>query len=192
MPTGTAWKWIDTANNQVWFKDENNPSVILHNPYKLKNMFLGNFTTAEGKITSFAPKLPFRAADENDIDGRWMRQSLSIINGDTVFPLGSHKYRDYDISNYLPNDGHIYELAVEIVAFSGSSTNAWSHWWVSDILGVYQTCSCGGRAYSKVRDQQYSTGIIPMASRTLRLHCTSTGTAPTISVLRLCGYRKVR
>lgn len=145
-----------------------------------------------GKIISFAPKLPFRAADENDIDGRWMRQSLYIINGATVFPLGSYQYRDYDISNYLPNDGHIYELAVEILAFSGSSTNATSHWWASDILGVYQTCSCGGRAYSNVRDQQYANGIIPMASRTLRLYCSSTITAPTISIFRLCGYRKVR
>lgn len=192
MPTGTGWKWIDTANNQVWFKDENNPSVILHNPYKLKNMFLGKFRTVDDKIISFAPKLPFRAADENDLDGRWMRQSLHIINKDTVFPLGSQKYRDYDISSYLPNDGHIYELAVEILAFSGSSTNATAHWWVSDTLGVYQACSCGGRAYSDARDQQYANGIIPMASRTLRLYCSSSGKAPTIGVLRLTGYRKVR
>ena len=66
MPTGTAWKWIDTANNQVWFKDENNPSVILHNPYKIKDMFLGEFTTVNDKITSFAPKFPFRALDYSD------------------------------------------------------------------------------------------------------------------------------
>ena len=145
-----------------------------------------------GKIISFAPKLPFRAADENDIDGRWRSQLVEIINGETVFPLGSQQYRDYDISNYLPNDGHIYELAVEIIAFSGSSTNATSHWWVSDSLGVYPTCSCGGRAYSNTRDEQYAIGRIPMATRTLRLYCSSTGTAPTIRMLKLSGYRKVR
>ena len=145
-----------------------------------------------GKIISFAPKLPFRAADYNDIDGRWRSQSVEIINGETVFPLGSQQYRDYDISNYLPNDGHIYELAVEIIAFSGSSTNATSHWWVSDSLGVYPTCSCGGRAYSNTRDEQYAIGRIPMATRTLRLYCSSTGTAPTIRMLKLSGYRKVR
>lgn len=192
MPTGTIWKWIDTANNQIWYKNEQGTSAILRQLYKIKNMYLGEITITNGKITSLTPRLPFRAVDENDIDGRWMRQGLSIINGETVFPLGSQQYRDYDISNYLPNDGHIYELAIEILAFSGSSTNATSHWWVSDILGVYQACSCGGRAYSNTRDQQYANGIIPMASRTLRLHCSSTGTAPTISVLRLCGYRKVR
>lgn len=192
MPTGTAWKWIDTANNQIWFKDENNSLAILQKPYKIKNLFLGEMTTVNDKITSFTPKLPFRAADENDIDGKWVRQSLHIINGETAFPLGSQQYRDYDISNYLPKDGHIYELAVEILAFSGSSTNATSHWWVSDAMIGGQTCSCGGRAYSNARDQQYANGIILMSSRTLRLYCSSTGKAPTIAVFRVYAYRKVR
>ena len=192
MPTSTVFKWIDTANNQILFKNEAATIECLRKPYKIKNMFLAEGLISNGKITSFAPKLPFRAADENDIDGNWVRQSLHIINGETAFPLGSQQYRDYDISSYLPNDGHIYELAVEILAFSGSATNATSHWWISDNIGTYQTCSCGGRAYSGTRDQQYANGIIPMAGRTLRLYCSSTQAAPTISVLRLCGYRKVR
>ncbi len=190
QPTSSSFKWFDKTRNIQYYHNDN--VTAFTRLYRIKNLELAMVVVSSGKIISFAPKLPFRAADENDIDGRWMRQSLHIINGETVFPLGSHQYRDYDISSYLPNDGHIYELAVEIIAFSGSSTNATSHWWVSDILGVYQACSCGGRAYSNARDQQYANGIIPMASRTLRLYCSSTGTAPTISVLRLCGYRKVR
>jgi hypothetical protein len=181
------YRWYDTINAK-WYINDTGATVSKYSPW----LKLADMSYVNGKITSFTPKLPFRAVDENDIDGRWVRQSLHIINGETVFPLGSKQYRDYDISNYLPNDGHIYELAVEILAFSGSSTNATSHWWVSDILSVYQTCSCGGRAYSNARDQQYANGIIPMANRTLRLYCSSSGTAPTISVLRLCGYRKVR
>lgn len=181
------YRWYDTINGK-WYINDIGATVSKYSPW----LKLADMSYVNGKITSFAPRLPFRAADENDIDGRWMRQSLHIINRETVFPLGSKQYRDYDISSYLPNDGHIYELAVEIVAFSGSSTNATSHWWVSDILRAYQACSCGGRAYSNARDQQYANGIIPMASRTLRLYCSSTGTAPTITILRLCGYRKVR
>lgn len=190
QPTSSSFKWFDKTRNIQYFHDDNQTAFT--GLYRIKNLELASVVISSGKIISFTPKLPFRAVDENDIDGKWVRQSLHIINGETVFPLGSQQYRDYDISNYLPNDGHIYELAVEILAFSGSSTNATSHWWVSDILGVYQTCSCGGRAYSNARDQQYANGIIPMASRTLRLYCSSTGTAPTISVFRLCGYRKVR
>lgn len=190
QPTGSSFKWFDKTRNIQYFHDDNQTAFT--GLYRIKNLNLAKVVISSGKITSFAPKLPFRAADENDIDGRWVRQSLHIINGETVFPLGSQQYRDYDISNYLPNDGHIYELAVEILAFSGSSTNAISHWWVSDILGVYQACSCGGRAYSNLRNQQFANGIIPMTSRTLRLYCSSTVAAPTIAVLRLCGYRKVR
>lgn len=190
QPTSSSFKWFDKTRNIQYYHNDN--VTAFTGLYRIKNLELAMVVVSSGKIISFAPKLPFRAADENDIDGRWMRQSLRIINGETVFPLGSQQYRDYDISNYLPNDGHIYELAVEILAFSGSSTNATSHWWVSDILEVYQVCSCGGRAYSNARDQQYANGIIPMASRTLRLYCSSTGSAPTIAILRLCGYRKVR
>lgn len=191
---------IDKSNYQLWFKeDEKIVYEHLINADKwtvLEDTYLQvgicGWDSSSKRVTSFTPKFPLRVTDYNDIDGKWVRQSLHIINSETAFPLGSQQYRDYDISSYLPNDGHIYELAVEILAFSGSSTNATSHWWVSDILGVYQACSCGGRAYSNARDQQYANGIIPMANRTLRLYCTSTGSAPTIAVLRLHGYRKVR
>lgn len=184
------YRWYDTINGK-WYIKDTGATVSKYSPW----LKLADMSYANGKITSFAPKLPFRAADENDIDGRWVSQSVEIINGETAFPVGSKQYRDYDISNYLPNDRHIYELAVEIIAFSGSSTNATSHWWVSDIIrtyGDYQTCSCGGRAYSNTRDEQYAIGRIPMAGRTLRLWCSSTGTAPKIRMLKLSGYRKVR
>nr|DAH96294.1 MAG TPA: hypothetical protein [Caudoviricetes sp.] len=190
QPTGSSFKWFDKTRNIQYFHDDNQPAFT--GLYRVKNLNLAEVIVSSGKIQSLQPKLPFRAADENDIDGKWVRQSLHIIKGETVFPLGSLQYRDYDISNYLPNDGHIYELAVEILAFSGSSTNATSHWWVSDTVIGGQTCSCGGRAYSNARDQQYANGIILMSSRTLRLYCSSTGTAPTISVLRVYAYRKVR
>ena len=190
QPTGSSFKWFNKTRNIQYFHDDNQTAFT--GLYRIKNLELARVIVSSGRITSFTPKLPFRAADEDDIDGRWVKKELKIINVQTVFPLGSQQYRNYDISSYLPNDGHTYELLVEILAFSGSSTDATSHWWVDDSLGVYQACSCGGRAYSNVRDQQYANGIIPMASRTLRLWCSSTITAPTISVLRLCGYRKVR
>lgn len=190
QPTGSSFKWFDKTRNIQYFHDDNQTAFT--GLYQIKNLELASVVVSSGKITSFTPKLPFRAADENDIDGKWMRQSLHIINSETAFPLGSLQYRDYDISNYLPNDGHIYELFVEILAFSGSSTNATSHWWVSDAMIGGQTCSCGGRAYSNARDQQYANGIIPMSSRTLRLYCSSTGTAPTIAIFRVYAYRKVR
>lgn len=181
------YRWYDTINGK-WYINDTGATVSKYSPW----LKLADMSYVNGKITSFAPKLPFRAADENDIDGRWMRQSLHIINGETAFPLGSQQYRDYDISNYLPNDGHIYEVAIEILAFSGSATNATAHWWISNVIDSFQSCSCGGRAYSGTRDQQYANGIQVVPSRILRLYCSSTQAAPVISVLRLCGYRKVR
>ena len=126
--------WLNEAEG-VWYEHVANTNtwIKLADPIFQAGMYM--WDSSAKRITSFAPKLPFRAADKNDIDGSWVRQSLHIINGDTAFPLGLQQYRDYDISSYLPNDGHIYELAVEILAFSGSATNATSHWWISDTLG---------------------------------------------------------
>lgn len=191
---------IDKSNYQLWFKeDEKIVYEHLINADKwtvLEDIYLQagicGWDSSSKRVTSFTPKFPLRVTDYNDIDGKWVRQSLLIINSETAFPLGSQQYRDYDISNYLPNDGHIYEVAIEILAFSGSATNATSHWWISNTIDAFQSCSCGGRAYSNARDQQYANGIQVVPDRILRLYCSSTEKAPTISVLRLCGYRKVR
>lgn len=154
--------------------------------------FVGNFS--QTAIEQTAGVATEALNDMNaKIDGEWVRKSLHIINGETTFPLGSQQYRDYDISSYLPNDGHIYEVMIEILAFSGSATNATSHWWISNATNDGgQSCSCGGRAYSTTRDQQYANGILVVPTRTIRLYCSSTVAAPTISILRLCGCRKVR
>ena len=140
MPTATAWKWIDTANNQVLFKDEENPSVILHKPYKIKNMFLGEITTVNDKITSFAPKLPFRALDYSD--------KTKITNWS--FP--SDKYIDLTLgasgtSYTAPANGY--------VQIRGYATT----------IGGYIQLNCSGIDFtfqSSYAGQLYTGGFIPV------------------------------
>ena len=58
-------------------------------------------------ITSFQPKLPFRAVDYNDIDGIWNGQG-TVLTQNTA--CSSSTKTSFDLSNYLPKDGNNYEV----------------------------------------------------------------------------------
>lgn len=65
-----------------------------------------------GKITSFTSKLPFRAVDENEIDGKWVCQSKDLIKySNNNFPANYNT--TFDLSSYLPQDGYKYELIID-------------------------------------------------------------------------------
>lgn len=188
MPTGTAWKWIDTANNQVLFKDEKNPSVILHKPYKIKNMFLGKFTTVNDKIISFAPKLPFRAADENDIDGRLKMVNNRLLNG---YNLAINATIQVDLSSVLPNDGEIYECRFVYQTATGYNQTAF----------IYQQTDIELQSSAMWRGRSFSTGAAMQGGgsfiayiggqRYINLLLTSASTGACNIVLDLRSYRKV-
>lgn len=182
------YRWYDTINGK-WFINDTGATVSKYSPW----LKLADMSYVNGKITSFTPKLPFRAADENDIDGKWIIKSQQIINSPTTLTNGSLQYRDYDISNYLPNGGCVYEILIEILGESGMATNAWAHYWVSDANKGGQACSCGAKSFSNTPAYIYGNGILPISSRTLRLYWSSSGAGiPIINTLRLAGYRKVR
>ena len=55
-------KWFDTANNQIYYWNE------LETPYKIKQCTFGTFTITDDHITSFNPKLQFRAVDYSEFN----------------------------------------------------------------------------------------------------------------------------
>ena len=61
-------------------------------------------------ITSFQPKLPFRAVDYNDIDGIWNGQG-TVLTQNTA--CSSSTKTSFDLSNYLPKDGNNYEVLID-------------------------------------------------------------------------------
>ena len=82
---------------------------------------LGRMQVADNKITSLNPKLPFRVADAQDIDGIWTYKYLKVASATAI------KKYTYDLSDYLPNDGNMYEVTCRVFAArndtSGTNSN---------------------------------------------------------------------
>lgn len=62
-----------------------------------------------GVITSFNPKQPVNLATKDMVDGQWV-SFPEIIEVGSPKSLGVYTF---DISNYLPNDGYIYDVFLE-------------------------------------------------------------------------------
>ena len=58
--------------------------------------------------------------DNTRFDGQWVGSSLRIAN-QTTAPTTDI---DYDLSSYLPNDGHDYEVAFNVSGFTASTANS--------------------------------------------------------------------
>lgn len=56
-------------------------------------------------------------------DGQWITQSVQLAS-DVSLAIGTTQLIEYDISSYLPNDGHSYEVRLSIDAQTGSGSGA--------------------------------------------------------------------
>lgn len=191
LPTPEASRYYKAyvVDKNQWYLSDNGAEYTI-----IKYVCISNFVGSEtNEITSLTPLQPVELAKQQDIDGMWVIKSQAIIDSYTSLTNGYIQYRSYDISNYLPNDGCVYEVLVEILGEAGQAAGAWVHYWVNDAVINGQACSCGAVSYSTTPAYVYGNGILPMSSRTLRLGWSATGGGnPIISVLRLIGYRKVR
>ena len=93
---------------------------INYNNHRKQQEFVvnvGKLSCDGTRITSFQPKLPFRAVDWSDnqlpqVDGQWVNKPIALSSATAI-----NTYT-LDLSNYLPNDGYNYE-----VLFVGSINN---------------------------------------------------------------------
>ena len=64
QPTSSIFKWFDKTRNIQYYHNDN--ITAFTGLYRIKNLELASVVISSGKITSFAPKLPFRALDYSD------------------------------------------------------------------------------------------------------------------------------
>lgn len=188
MPTSTIFRWIDTANNQIIFKNPEDPIETLHKPYKIKNILLAEGMITNNKITSFAPKLPFRATDENDIDGMLKMVNNRLLDG---YNLAINATRQVDLSSVLPNDGEIYECRFVYQTSTGYNQTAF----------IYQQTDIELQSSAMWRGRSFSTGASMQGGGTfityvggqryINLISTSASSGACNIVLDLRSYRKV-
>lgn len=99
------------AFNYFYVDEENN--YIHTSSEKLKGFPIAMYSRdTNGKFTYFRGLNPYQAENHNANDGLWVCQSKELITySANNFPANYNT--TFDLSSYLPQDGHKYELIIE-------------------------------------------------------------------------------
>ena len=178
--SSTARRWLDTENNYFYTLDSGEPAQL----FSTKVL---TFVVKDGQITSFTPYQPVELAKQQDIDGMWVTKTLKVIDNINF----SATYKEvFDVSDYLPNDGNVYEVALNGYGVSGNSPY--------NVTGVLVSGGYMGAFLFKTETSSiygmYDAGSIILPISTARqLVISNTGGVGTGNVtVELTGYRKVR
>ncbi len=81
---------------------------------------IGLYYGTDTTITSLTPDQPVELAKQQDIDGMWIYKPMYLIKTNTSFT--SEQERKYDLSDYLPNDGCLYEVILTVSVVTGDTS----------------------------------------------------------------------
>lgn len=119
-------------------------------------------------------------------DGQFTKSFLTVFNDVNIASGG--ETAEVSLANYLPNDGHYYEIQCAVWAKTPATTGATNHIWIDgSLLGalpVYQRSVTGEAA------EQHGNTII-VAKSTSNLKLTNTGAALAVADFRLYGYKRL-
>lgn len=148
---------------------------------------IGYYTCYGGAITSLGVDQPVELAKQQDIDGLWVRSSSYLIQN---VSFSANYKQTFDISDYLPNDGNVYEVAIN--AYGKTGTTAYN---ITGILvsGGYQGALVM-KAETQVSQSMYGAGtcIIPVSPPRRLVIQNSGGVGTGVITVQLIGYRKAR
>lgn len=181
--TDSNYRWYDTINNK-WYVFDINENIGQYAQF----LELADMSYTNGKITSFTPKFPFRAVDENDIDGMLKMVNHRLLNG---YSLDINTTIKADLSSVLPNDGEIYECRFVYQTATGYNQTAF----------IYQQTDIELQSSAMWRGRSFSTGASMQGGGTfityvggqryINLLSTSASSGACNIVLDLRSYRKV-
>lgn len=147
----------------------------------------GTGSISNGKITSFGPKLPFRTADENDIDGKWVSIKPTTL---TTITSGS---ATLDLSDILPNDNYAYELL--LFDLLGAITGGQLRAQLSSSLIPYLGATSFTITRVFLNQNGVGTAIFPVGADKILtltfLGINNSGSPSGGHTLVLCGYRRL-
>jgi hypothetical protein len=126
----------------------------------------------------------------NNCDGQWVNVN-QVIASDVNFNTGATELKTYSLASYLPDDNYTYEvlftLGGQTAATSGAS---FGFSFNSDIVSNVFVCRAIARSNAFV--QAYGAAIVPLKTRQIKVgQVNITSGTPTMTTLRICGYRRV-
>lgn len=162
-----------------------------------ENTYINSIELQTGTLTGIATRewtgiIPIidAKADYNQLDGQWVTKD-QIIASNVSFATGGSETKTYSLTSYLPNDGATYEvlfsLGGQTAATSGSS---FAFIIATDIVSNVLMCRSIARTAAYVFS--YGNAIVPLTTRQIKVtQANTTSGTPTMSSLRMCGYRRV-
>lgn len=196
--TGSYWAAVgDNAqrlNKKSWEynNDENYIIGTLENGnlgQKALATMIGDMEVKNGNIVSFTPYQPVNLAKEQDIDGMWVGSFYEVFT-DVSFTSGQS--RTYSLSDYLPNDGNIYEVVFAGKVTTGATAGDTAYMQLES--SVFPATSSFVACKTPNNRSMFvgSATIMPVgADRNITISNASAADTATLQ-LRLNGYRKVR
>ncbi len=185
----TAFNTSILANWNV----QNNLQIISTNPNfsissNPKGLVATNVVVVNGNILSYTPRMPFRIADAQDLDGRYIQASTTLVTSTNIVTDGT---QTIDLSSLLPRDNHIYEVIINVAAQTDATVGHTVNFYLSsDITPSF----CVFRGRTSVANINVNCGgnvKIPVGpQRSIVLRNSGTGTAMNISATT-SGYRQI-
>ena len=185
-----TWIYKSTNENIFYVKTKNGSEWEEQNLAKV-----AEYTKNSSGITSFTPYQPVELAKQQDIDGMWTNSEKRLLNMVSVTnTAGIH----IDLSDYLPNDGHVYEvLCVAELRVPKNSAAGYR-----DLI-VYSDLDFGAvvLAYTQVNTPPTTYGIVTQVNNFIQIvgpgrymaYYRTSGYSAEIEVaMSVYGYRKVR
>ena len=146
-------------------------------------LVIGVYSMTSGVITSWTPKLPFRAVNYSQVDGQWVQKYAQLS---TAKAVGAYTL---DLSPYLPNDGYTYEVqfyigmasANETVYTLGTKAKPWTNQ-TTCLWGTVKTTS----------NARFATGnfTLPINNRVVYSEI-STSAVSSFGEVYMVGYRRL-
>ncbi|MCD7780467.1 MAG: hypothetical protein LUH05_07330 [Candidatus Gastranaerophilales bacterium] len=149
-----------------------------------------NFTLPMGEVYGMLTKLQTDIDTvENELDGSWTGSSNTMASSSV---LSATSTVSYDLSEYLPDDGEIYDVILSGSFSSGASSGYTTDVRIStDVATGFINFAC---AITRTSSSVYSSGqiILPVGSERVVTLTNATDYNTNIVVFRAFNYRKVR
>lgn len=193
-PPSQPFQGIGFSTVQMYNASENylQNTISGNTPVGTQCLIGTNLTIVNGQIQSYTPRMPFRAADAQDLSGQLIFRNTTLINSTTFTPSET---KTYSVANYLPKDGKMYEVFLNMWIRTGAAVgNSIGIKVLSDVIpneGL-RICRCQNNVANRSATASGSV-IIPVgAQRTLQFYSVdSNGTSGNCGCM-LVGFRKVR
>lgn len=176
--------WLNTSNN-IMYRRSNEEGA----QWKIeKGALLGFWHRGDNLnyIKSYSAKHTVNLATKDEIDGQWVKKQVVLIEQNATT---SEMF--FDLSSYLPNDGYDYNVLVEAVCYTGTTSGNYMTVYISsDVTNGIGICRARTRTAAAL--EALGSALIPVSKgRFFTLNGSTNSAFKGSRTIVLHGYRRI-